>query len=288
MTFSREALFEAAEASPARVAVHDRAGWLALFAREAEVEDPVGGPVHRRDLGPRGDPSDKDPVGLFWDTFIGPNEIRFDVHMDAVDTRASAVARRVTIHIHLQGGLVIAVPAYLLYDFVDENGRPRLRRLAAHWSMARSPLVGRPSPGAALRSGAGQTARLLRNQGLLTTAAYSVGLARGLAARPSRLLARFTEAVNRGDLDSLSTLCQVQAPSPGHPPQPGGSLAGLAAALRGPGPFEALDPIATASSVAFHFRSGPADTDPRGIAFLERDASLGRSRRRLRAFFKTG
>ncbi len=68
------------------VAAHDKAGWLGIFAREHVVEDPVGArPVRSEDAG---------ALERFWDTFIAPNEIEFEVARDWV--HAFDVVRDVT------------------------------------------------------------------------------------------------------------------------------------------------------------------------------------------------
>ena len=41
--YDRDACLALVERSPAAVAVHDKAAWLALFTRYNIVEDPVGG-----------------------------------------------------------------------------------------------------------------------------------------------------------------------------------------------------------------------------------------------------
>ena len=56
-------------ASPEAVAAHDRAAWLGLFAENAEIHDPVGSRPH---AGPAA-------IACFYDTFIAPNTIHFEV-----------------------------------------------------------------------------------------------------------------------------------------------------------------------------------------------------------------
>jgi len=50
--------------------------WLSLFTDDAFIEDPVGiSPLDPEGKGHRGNTA----IGVFWDTFIGPNQIKFDI-----------------------------------------------------------------------------------------------------------------------------------------------------------------------------------------------------------------
>src|SRR5215212_421479 len=111
-----EALLAVAKESPARVAAHDKAGWLALFARQGMIEDPVGAAPHRRSgSGEAG----RDPLDDFYETFIAPNDIRLDSSLDVVAGRE--VARDVVISTRLPHGAEAEVAAYLLYEIVEEE-----------------------------------------------------------------------------------------------------------------------------------------------------------------------
>ena len=194
-----EAVLFAAERSPQLVAAHDRAGWLAMFAFPGEVEDPVGGlPCRRR---PGGD----DQVGPFWDTFIAPNTIRFEVHRDIV---ADGVAvRDLTIHTTLSTGLQIAVPAYVTYAMTAESDGLRLRRLAAYWEIG--PMVlhiaGRGLAG--LSTMLRMTGRILRFQGLRGLAAYTRAMLSGVRrARGQALVEAFARTFHAASPDAKNRL----------------------------------------------------------------------------------
>ena len=73
MTTRHESLV-AVGGSPAAVAAHDKEGWLSLFTPSAVVNDPVGSAPHR---GPA-------QLSRFYDTFIAPNTIGFQVNHDVV------------------------------------------------------------------------------------------------------------------------------------------------------------------------------------------------------------
>ena len=109
--------------SPTYVGVHDKAGWLGIFGDEHVIEDPVGWrPVRSEELG---------ALARFWDTFIAPNEIEFQVAQDWVD--GFDVIRDVTIVTTLRAGVVVQTPAHLIYQTVYEGGTLKVRRMAAHW-----------------------------------------------------------------------------------------------------------------------------------------------------------
>lgn len=152
------------EGSPAAVAAHDRAAWVGLFTANARVNDPVGSRPH---VGTAA-------IERFYDTFIAPNVIRFDVRHDVVC--GQTVFRDLTILTTMRSGLTLGVPMHLRYDVVVENGAPKIDYLAAHWELAamigqmlRSPILG-------ARTSLTLTAKLIRNQGLGGTLGFLAAL----------------------------------------------------------------------------------------------------------------
>ena len=120
----------ASQRSIACVQAKDKAGWLALWAEDGCVEDPVG-------------VSFLDPTGLgfrgperreeFWDTNIGPTDsIRFELH----DSFAAGneVANVATIHITVGGGTTTRCEGVFVYR-VDDDGK--LVSLRAFWEVDR-------------------------------------------------------------------------------------------------------------------------------------------------------
>ncbi len=98
-------------------------GWLGIFGSLHVVEDPVGSrPVRSSESG---------GLGRFWDTFIAPNKIEFEVVNDWID--GFDVVRDVTIVTTLRPGVVVRTPAHLLYETAYEDGVLKVRRMAAHW-----------------------------------------------------------------------------------------------------------------------------------------------------------
>ncbi|MGH9080946.1 MAG: nuclear transport factor 2 family protein [Acidimicrobiales bacterium] len=117
---------ELAEASMAAVESGDREGWLALFADEAVVEDPIGRSVF-------------DPVGAghrgaiaiaaFYDNVIAVNEsIRFTVHRSFLC--GDEVANVGVIRITLAGGAAVEVDGVYTYRRSPEG---KIAALRAYW-----------------------------------------------------------------------------------------------------------------------------------------------------------
>ena len=125
MARPRGQLLAVVERSPAAVAAHDRAAWLALFSDHAVVEDPVGAPP-----APKGDGT----LGRFYDAFIAPHQIRFEIRGDHV--LGDDVFRDAIIHTTVRRGVEVDVPAYLLYQVADRGGALFARRMAAHWQLS--------------------------------------------------------------------------------------------------------------------------------------------------------
>lgn len=123
MASDRAELLALVRSSPAYVGAHDKTGWLGIFASLHVVEDPVGArPVRSSDAG---------GLNRFWDAFIAPNQIEFEVEHDWVD--GFDVARDVTIATTLRPGVVVHTPAHLLYETAREDGVLKVRRMAAYW-----------------------------------------------------------------------------------------------------------------------------------------------------------
>ena len=122
----REEVLAVVERSPAAVAVHDRAAWLALFSEDAVVEDPVGSPPA---------PKRDGTLGRFYDAFIAPHDIRFEIRRDHF--LGDDVFRDAIIHTTVRKGVKVDVDAYLLYQVEERSGALAARRMAAHWQLSR-------------------------------------------------------------------------------------------------------------------------------------------------------
>jgi ketosteroid isomerase-like protein len=198
---SESELLAIVEASPAAVARHDKAGWLALFSREAVVEDPVGTPPHRKGAHSRAGHDDRDDLDRFYETFIAANEIHFEVHRDIVC--GWDVVRDVVIHIRMPSGFEVEVPTYLLYEVMREDGELRIARMAAHWEAGRIMMQTLRSGIAGLRGSMGAGWRLFAEQGVGASIAYTAGTLRNVGRPGLECVERFRNALGRSDAHSL-------------------------------------------------------------------------------------
>ncbi len=164
-------VLDVVRSSPAYVGRHDKAGWIGIFADGYVIEDPVGS-----------EPVRGERISAFWDTFIAPNDIVFDVHHEWVSTDHLHVVRDVTIETTLQTGVVVRTPAHLRYE-LDED--LLVTRMAAHWEPAPvfAQLV-RPRA-AHLRSMLTMNRRMLTHLGPRGTARF-VGAIRSVGRRGKR------------------------------------------------------------------------------------------------------
>ena len=126
------------EASPAAVAAHDKRAWTALFAADGAVHDPVGPP-------PQTTP---EAIARFYDMFIAPNTIVFDVEHDVIAESGGTglMVRDLTVHTTMSTGVVLHIPMHLRYTVTDGPAGPAIAGLYAHWEL-------RGMVGALLRSG---------------------------------------------------------------------------------------------------------------------------------------
>lgn len=136
-----DSLLAAVQQSPILVAAHDRAAWCSLYATDGQVNDPVGSRPH----------TGRAAIERFYDTFIAPNSITFDVQHDMVC--GMSVMRDLTIETIMSTGVKLHVPMHLRYDLVEagviekdllspalalgaaEAGALKIQRLYAHWEL---------------------------------------------------------------------------------------------------------------------------------------------------------
>ncbi|MCF8590146.1 nuclear transport factor 2 family protein [Gordonia liuliyuniae] len=180
---TRRELLAAVDASPAAVAEHDKDRWLSLFAPSAIVNDPVGSAPHRG----------RAQLSRFYDTFIAPNDITFQVHQDIVC--GSTVLRDVTLKIQMSDRVTLSVPAHLRYAMTADA---RIDGLYAHWELVPmvGQLIGKGLPAAAVSRRL--TVGLLRNQRLAGTAGFARGFV-GVGGRTKRRAAELLSALAAGD-----------------------------------------------------------------------------------------
>lgn len=117
----------ASQRSMAAVKEGDRDAWLALFADDAIIEDPIGPSlIDPEGKGHRG----KEAIGAFWDAMIGPNSVEVEVRESYA--AGLEVANVGTITITFGDGSYAVVNGVFTYR-VDEQGL--LEALRAYWEM---------------------------------------------------------------------------------------------------------------------------------------------------------
>jgi hypothetical protein len=190
---AKEALLAAVERSPQAAAAHDRAGWVGLFTGDARVEDPVGSRPH---VG-------HNEIGRFYDTFIGPRDIKFHRDLDIVF--GPVVLRDLELEVAMGSAVTMYIPAFLRYDLRedlrDSNGKWRIAQLRAYWELPAVMLQflrGGPRVASPLLPALQLSRNLLGNQGLRGSVGFMSAFRRP-GARHKRLVGSFVDAVAAGD-----------------------------------------------------------------------------------------
>jgi ketosteroid isomerase-like protein len=120
---------DASLASMTAVEAGDKAAWLALFAEDAVVEDPIGpSPFSPDGTGQRG----REAIEAFYDSVIGPNEVTFRI--DSSWAAGDEVANVGTISTRMPDGTVVHTDGVFTYR-VGEDGK--VVALRAFWEMDR-------------------------------------------------------------------------------------------------------------------------------------------------------
>jgi ketosteroid isomerase-like protein len=120
---------DASLASMTAVEAGDKAAWLALFADDAVVEDPIGpSPFSPDGSGQRG----RAAIEAFYDSVIGPNEVTFRI--DSSWAAGDEVANVGTISTRMPDGTVVHTDGVFTYR-VDAAGK--VVALRAFWEMDR-------------------------------------------------------------------------------------------------------------------------------------------------------
>jgi ketosteroid isomerase-like protein len=104
--------------------------WLDLFADDAIIEDPVGAsPLDPEGKGHCG----RAAISAFWDTFIGPNHIRFDIRQSYA--AGSEVANVGTITTTMPDGTTAIAEGVFVYTV---NARGKIVSLRAFWEFEKT------------------------------------------------------------------------------------------------------------------------------------------------------
>ena len=206
MSAQAEQLLLQVKKSPAAVAVHDKSAWMDIFAKYHVVEDPVGSTPHvgggyDAAEGQRGHGA----LSRFFDTYIAPNTITFEVAQDLVC--GNHVVRDLNIHIQMSPTVSATVPMHLLYELVDENGTWKIVRLAAHWELLPMvmQLLGKGMGAVSVLSAL--TVRMVKLQGLGGVLGFSKA-ALNIGSRGKTALQTFVDACNQQNLAMLMSVMQ--------------------------------------------------------------------------------
>jgi steroid delta-isomerase len=117
---------ELGRASMAAVEARDREGWLALFAEDGTVEDPIGPSAFDPEgRGHRG----REAIAAFYDTVIATNEsITFDIRQSFLCGEEAANVG--VIRITFAGGTVVEVDGIYIYRRAPDD---KIASLRAFW-----------------------------------------------------------------------------------------------------------------------------------------------------------
>jgi hypothetical protein len=263
--YTREQRLNVAKASPEAVARHDKAAWLGLFSAHAIVEDPIGTAPHQRQVGA----GENCPLARFYETYIAPNDIAFQVTQDIV--AGSTVVRDVVIEITAGTGLVTRVPTYILYELTEEGGQLKLARLAAHWELPKMVRQVAQQGWMGPKTSLLLTVRMLRMQGLRGLRGYMQGFS-GIGQAGKDCLEEFVDAVNTRDVPALARLFAssnrgIEFPVAGRTYDPVTFFGTVQAKL------SVKDPISAGYATAFRFETQSADATHHGIGVLDFDRS---------------
>lgn len=111
------------------VHAHDKEGWLALMADDVVIEDPIGRSYTNPDgNGLRG----KEAVARFYDSNIGPNDLRVTCEETFPSSSPTEVAHILVLRSKFPNGMTSTVRGVFTYR-VDDDGL--LTNLRGYWNM---------------------------------------------------------------------------------------------------------------------------------------------------------
>jgi hypothetical protein len=214
------------DTSPELVGKHDREGWLNLFSSNAIVQDPVGAGPNRKGKDMR---KGKDALGRFYDIFIGPNTIKFDVHQDIVV--GNEMVREVSIHTTLPNGAITIVHCFLLYKVVEESGQLKIEALRAHWNFGKNAMSLMKNNGIKGMTGSTvQFSTMIKVQGMKRIIEYMGAMYKGILGKGIKTANAFAAAVNAKDEAAFTKLfdsgATIDFPAGGKPIAAGEFLKG--------------------------------------------------------------
>jgi len=202
MNANRDDCIALVNRSPETVAVHDKTAWMNIFAKDYHLEDPVGSKLK---VSPVGEEQPLAPLSRFYDTFMAPNDIAFNVTRDIVC--ANHVMRDLTLHVKMAGKLDSYVPMHLLYELVEEDGDHKVARLEAHWEYGATNKQVLRHGFAALPILAGMVRRMLNHIGWRGMLAFGES-SKTVGEAGKRQLSAFSDALTLRDQKALVGLLE--------------------------------------------------------------------------------
>jgi hypothetical protein len=186
MSFTRADMLATAEQSPAAAGARDKKAWVGLFTSNGRVEDPVGSMPH----------TGRSAIERFYDTFIGPRDVRY--HSDVDIVVGPTVVRDGELEVTMASTLTLRVPIYIRYDLQDEGGELKIAALSAFWELPA--MVGEFLRAGirAVPAGVELSKLLVRNQGLAGTLGFLSGFS-GMGSGGKALFGQFLDAASAGD-----------------------------------------------------------------------------------------
>jgi len=237
-SYDRDAVLLAAKASPELAGQHDKERWLALYADDAVLEDPVGTPAsHKgRRQGRLGD-----ELGRFYEAFIAASEIEMVVRQDIVSDMH--VFRAVDIHTtNLKTGLKMKVPANLLYEIVPRDSGLAIRRMQAHWELNRMSRVLMSQGALGMQTIAVMNWSMLRAFGPKWLLAYFKSSQKSVGRAGKELVELLSQLAGNDATDSFAPGATVSLP--------GGAKASVSEFLEGCTSLELRDLLASGPTVS--------------------------------------
>jgi len=205
---SREALLRTAKASPEIAGQHDKDAWLALYAEDAVLEDPVGTPESHKGRRPG---RLGDELGRFYEAFIAPSGIEMVARRDIVSDMY--VFRAVDIHTtNLKTGLKMKVPANLLYEIVPRGDGLAIRRMQAHWELNRMSRILMAEGFLGTRTIAVMNWSMLRAFGAKWLMGYFKASQQGVGREGKRIVERLASQVGIDGRDCFAPGATVELP----------------------------------------------------------------------------
>jgi len=207
----RDAILQTAKASPEIAGQHDKERWLALYANDAILEDPVGTPASHKGRRPG---RLGDEVGRFYEAFIAASGIDMVARKDIVSDMH--VFRAVDIHTtNLKTGLKMKVPANLLYEIVPRAGGLAIKRMQAHWELNRMSRLLMAEGARGLQTIAVMNWSMLRAFGPKWLLAYFKSSQQGVGRSGKELIERLAHLLGHDAGDAFAPGATVELPGAG-------------------------------------------------------------------------